>query len=140
MADDDVELFGGVKVRVVRSGNPGLKPLEDRAVAAILKRREAEPKRVLNVNMVLDVWGTAMGLELNAQMVYSVRENLDKSFGGCAICYAVVGNDDWKGHKSGTQCPDIPLDDGTEGWESFKRTLKLPSGIICFHCFLPTVR
>ena len=126
-----------------RTGNPHLRTIEDRAIKALVQRKKNEPtsKKAKNIKLAFTAWGTGLGLEINAQMVYDVRADLVRNYGGCSVCYATVGDDDWRGHVSGANCPTIPLDENENAdWRCFKNNLELPGGIMCFRCLLPTVR
>lgn len=126
---------------IVPTDNLNLRAIEKRAVEIILRRRKDQPKKTSNGAMKAEVWGTELNLEISNQMVIDVRADLEANFGGCSVCYATVGHDDWRGHESGDECPIIPLEDQmTEGWLDFKANMKLPRGVMCWNCLLPTVR
>lgn len=142
MSDETIEIEDSdVIVTVTRTGNPNLERIEEKANEAILRRRRSQPARVSSVPVNLTVFGTELRLEIGAQMVYEVREDLDAISNGCSVCYAIADHQDWREHKSGKTCLSYPLEDSTtEGWLKFKKSMNLPEGIMCFNCLLPTVR
>ena len=119
--------------------NPYLREIEDRARKAIMQRRENEPPSSASVSISTSIWCTELNLEINAQMVHDVRQNLKAKYHNCSVCYMIAGKED-SSHISGSGYKTIALDETANGWAEFKAKLKFPPGIICWNCLLPTVR
>jgi hypothetical protein len=124
---------------VCRSGNMLLKHIEERAIDAIMKRRKDEPPSAASINILSTIWATELCIEMCAQIVHDVREDVKAHYHGCSVCYMVVGKE-VQGHISGSGCQTLPFDDSTEGWPDFKANLRFPHGLYCFLCLLPSVR
>lgn len=126
-----------------RTNNPHLAGIANRAAKAIQQRRKDKPKARSSVEKDANRWGTELRREISAQMVGDVRADLiaNASDTHCSVCRAIGGYDDWREHASGKDCPMAPLDDAlTDGWTLFKDSMKLPKGVVCWNCLLPTVR
>jgi hypothetical protein len=126
-------------LKVERTGNSLLNKIEDRAINAIMERRKAAPPSPASVSILRMIWATELKLEIGAQMVRDVREDIKARYNGCSVCYLIIGNEDMD-HTSGTGCKTLPLEESTDGWVDFKKQLKFPPGVLCWNCLLPTVR
>ena len=126
---------------VARTNNPNLKSIAERASKAVALRRADQPKGNSSSTLDENRWATETVTEVAAQMVRDVRADLDTYVTGCSVCWATGGYEDWREHESGQDCPTAPLDDvATPGWKSFKDSLKFQRGLVCWNCYLPTVR
>lgn len=123
---------------VERTGNSLLARIEERAIDAIMERRRAEPPSAASVSILKTIWSTELRLEISAQMVHDVREDLKAHYYGCSVCWMIIGREE-KGHISGAGCRTLPLEESTNGWVDFKEKLKFPPGVLCWKCLLPTV-
>jgi hypothetical protein len=99
----------------------------------------SQPPSAASVSISKTIWCTELKLEIAAQMVYDVRANLEAKYHGCSVCYMIAGQEEG-GHISGDGCKTLPLSESTDGWKHFKDTMRFPPGIICWNCYLPTVR
>lgn len=104
-----------------------------------MERRKAEPPSTASITVLTTIWSTELRLEISAQMVHDVREDVKANYHRCSVCYMVVGKAD-PSHVSGSGCRTLPLDDMTDGWGEFKEKLKFLPGLFCFKCFLPSVQ
>jgi len=126
---------------VQRTNNPNLINIAERAAKAVALRRTDQPRGGSSTTLDGNRWVTEIGTEVAAQMVRDVRADLDTYNTGCSVCWATGGYDDWREHESGKDCPTAPLDDvATTGWKSFKDSLRFQKGLMCWNCYLPTVR
>ena len=135
--NNPVQQPGGLAINPTT--NPYLREIEDRARKAIMVRRENEPPSSASLSISTSIWCTELNLEINAQMVHDVRQNLKAKYHNCSVCYMIAGKED-SSHISGSSCRTVALDETAKGWADFKAKLKFPPGIICWNCLLPTVR
>jgi len=138
---DDSE--GSGHRQVSRTNNPNLVGIANRAVTAVSRRRKDQPENNSgHFDLDANRWSRETMCEVGVQMVRDVREDLDViSGGGCSVCWATGGYNDWMEHQSGADCPLAPLDDDvTDGWKLFKDSMGFPKGFFCWNCLLPTVR
>ena len=116
-----------------------LELIEKKALDAIKERRKHQPPSPASVSVNATVWCTELKLEINAQIVRDVREDLQAKYRSCSVCYMIRGMEDWS-HEAGDSCLTFPLsEETTNGWKHYKDTLKFPGGVMCWNCYLPTV-
>lgn len=73
-----------------------------------MKRRRDRPPSSASTIIFKTIFCTELALEIGAQMVYDVREDLTKRYHGCSVCYAIAGEED-RSHESGDACRKLPL-------------------------------
>ena len=109
-----------------------------KAKEAVLEANKALAPDAASISATTDAWGSAVDTMMDNWMVQDIRENLDMIIGGCSICYMLAGEVNME-HESGGLCPTVPLDESNKVWEGFRKSLRLPGGIVCFKCLLPSV-
>ena len=121
-----------------RSPNQNLKEIEQRALEAIMKRKQEQAIAARSVSIQKVVWANELTLEIGVQMVGDVRADVEANILGCSVCYLIAGEVNMS-HKAGINCTKLPLVNETAGWLAFKNDLKFREGILCYYCLLPTV-
>ena len=101
-----------------RTDNPLLKNLENRSIDIIRERRKtlATPS---SVSVSMNIWANELVIEMAAQMVNDIRENIANNRFGCSVCYMIAGEEGTE-HSAGASCPKMPLTSTTVGWSKFK--------------------